>query len=57
MRGDLGSKATYEHNCFAVLNLLVSCFRTNVLLSPTVKLFWSALKSLDSRVDDGNIVR
>jgi len=25
-----GSKATYEHNCFAVLNLLVSCFRANV---------------------------
>ena len=29
--GAVGSKAPYEHNGFAVLNLLVSCFRTNVL--------------------------
>ena len=25
--GDVGSKATYLHNCFAVLDFLASCFR------------------------------
>lgn len=28
--GGVGSEATYGHNCFAVLNFLVSCFRTKV---------------------------